>query len=54
MMVNSGKRTVHQGLSCYNYYSNGNKTEWNPIQSVIIMSDKQNWLNVERKSNLFS
>ena len=28
--------------------SNGNRTEWSPIRSVIITSDKQNWTSEER------
>ena len=35
-----------------NCISNGNRTEWSPIRSVIITSDKQNWLSAERESNL--
>ena len=33
---------------------NGNRTEWSPIRSVIITSEKQNWMSAERESNLFS
>ena len=29
--------------------SNGNRTEWSPIRSVIIMSEKQNWMSAERE-----
>ena len=36
------------------YISNGNRTEWGPIRSVIITSGKQNWMSAERESNLFS
>ena len=32
--------------------SNSNRTESSPIWSLIIMSDKQNWMRVEHKSNL--
>ena len=34
--------------------SNGNRTEWSPIRSAIITSEKQNWMSAERESNLFS
>ena len=33
--------------------SNGNRTKWSPIRSVIITSEKQNWMSAERESNLF-
>ena len=36
--------------------SNGNRTrtDWSPIRSVHVTSDKQNWMSAERESHLFS
>ena len=34
--------------------SNGNRTEWSPIRSVIITSEKQIWMSAECEFNLFS
>ena len=33
--------------------SNGNRTECSPIRSVIITSEKQNWMSAEHESNIF-
>ena len=33
--------------------SNGNRTEWSPIRSVIITSEKQNWMSTERENYNF-
>ena len=41
-------------LDIFSYYVMVlNRTGWSPIQFVIIGSDKQNWMNLEHKSNLF-
>ena len=43
------------GLEIWNSWSvYGNKTEWSPIWSVIITSNKQNWMSVGQESNLLS
>ena len=34
--------------------SHGDRTEWCPVPSVIIASDRQNGMSAERESNLFS
>ena len=34
-----------------NYYAN--RTEWSPIRSVNVTSDKQNWTSAGRESNLY-